>query len=79
MDTSVSLGHAVHVNGLKSTLKTGDVLGAKFEWDFGDADRAVQQADRLQRRPRVRQGGHVHGHAEGDQLRRQVGIGRPRR
>jgi len=37
MDTSVTLGHAVHVNGLKTTLKTGDVLGAKFEWDFGDA------------------------------------------
>jgi hypothetical protein len=27
MDTSVTLGHAVHVNALKTTLKTGDVLG----------------------------------------------------
>lgn len=36
MDSSVSLGHAVHVNGLKTTLKTGDLIGAKFEWDFGD-------------------------------------------
>jgi PKD repeat protein len=36
MDSSVTLGHAVHVNGVKTTLKTGDWLGAKFEWDFGD-------------------------------------------
>src|SRR5688500_7879080 len=36
MDTSVTLGHAVHVNGVSTALKTGDVLGAKFEWDFGD-------------------------------------------
>ncbi len=38
LDTSVSAGNAIHVNALKSTLKSGDVLKAKYEWDFGDAD-----------------------------------------
>jgi PKD repeat protein len=30
-------GHAVHVDGLASHLYNGDAIGAKFEWDFGDA------------------------------------------
>ena len=36
MDASVPAGHAIHVNALQSTLKSGDALGAKYEWDFGD-------------------------------------------
>src|SRR5439155_15012251 len=37
MDASVPAGQAVHVNALKSTLKSGEWLGAKVEWDFGDS------------------------------------------
>ena len=28
---------AIHVNALSSALKRGDILGANFEWDFGDS------------------------------------------
>jgi hypothetical protein len=31
-------GHTVHVNGLNSTLKVGDPLSSKYQWDFGDAN-----------------------------------------
>jgi PKD repeat protein len=37
LDTSVPEGMAVHVNGIASTLKVGDALSARYEWDFGDA------------------------------------------
>ncbi|MEA2709748.1 MAG: hypothetical protein QOF78_2349 [Phycisphaerales bacterium] len=36
MDASVTAGHAIHVNGLQTALKVGDLLGAKFDWNFGD-------------------------------------------
>jgi PKD repeat protein len=36
-DSSITEGHAVHVNGLNSTLNGGTPLTAKYDWDFGDA------------------------------------------
>ena len=36
LDASVPAGNAIHANALKTTLKVGDVLGAKYEWTFGD-------------------------------------------
>src|SRR5439155_26795594 len=36
MDASVAAGMAVHVNALHSTLKIGDPLSARYEWNFGD-------------------------------------------
>lgn len=36
MSTSGMAPFAVHVNGLSSTLGIGDLLTARFEWDFGD-------------------------------------------
>jgi PKD repeat protein len=36
LDSTVPEDTAVHVNAMKTTLKVGDWLGAKFEWDFGD-------------------------------------------
>ena len=37
LDSTVAQGMAIHVNGLGSTLKVGDPIGAKYEWNFGDA------------------------------------------
>ncbi len=35
--TSVPQGHAVHASALASDLKSGTMLTARYEWDFGDA------------------------------------------
>jgi hypothetical protein len=43
--TSGAAPFAVHVHALQSTLPAGDVLSARFQWDFGDPDGAF---DRLE-------------------------------
>lgn len=35
---TVTAGQAVHVSGLKTLLKSGNLADATFEWDFGDAN-----------------------------------------
>jgi hypothetical protein len=37
LETSITAGHSVFVNGLSSTLGSGTPLTAKFDWDFGDS------------------------------------------
>jgi hypothetical protein len=36
MDASVAAGQSIQVNGVSSTLNSGDALGATYDWDFGD-------------------------------------------
>jgi PKD repeat protein len=36
ISNSVEVGHAIHANAMRSVLKAGDVLRARYEWDFGD-------------------------------------------
>jgi hypothetical protein len=36
LESTIHVGQSVHVNGLSSQLKGGDVLGAKYDWTFGD-------------------------------------------
>lgn len=35
--TSVPAGHAIHVNGLSSSLNAGSPLTARYDWNFGDS------------------------------------------
>ncbi len=37
VETSITAGHAIFVNGLSSTLGSGTPLTAKYDWDFGDS------------------------------------------
>ncbi len=43
ISTSVPAGTAIHVEALKSTLNAGDVLSARFDWDFGDSGSKYNQ------------------------------------